>query len=120
MKGNIIIGALVLGVCLGLCGCRAPVGTTDRHAESGPALWHRGDGLHFGTLDAVFRRMVQALPGTFRPAAFTFSLEIVEDPLPNAFTCGGGKVFVTSGMVRLLEIDGTLQRRWRPCSWRMS
>jgi len=53
----------------------------------------------------VFDRLVRTLPPHLKPDAFRFSLTVLDVPEVGAFTCGGGYVYVTQGMLDALLSD---------------
>ena len=48
-------------------------------------------------------QMVQRIVTNAEPDAFTYRVRLVEDPGYNAFTPGGGSVYVTTGLLRTLS-----------------
>ncbi len=54
-------------------------------------------------LERIMARLRQA-----DTSGFTWRVYLVEDPRPNAFTTGGGHLFVTTGMMDVLPEDGQL------------
>ncbi|HKB40456.1 MAG TPA: M48 family metallopeptidase, partial [Gemmataceae bacterium] len=53
----------------------------------------------------LFDRLVRTLPPHLKPEAFRFSLTVLDLPEVSAFTCGGGHVYVTQGMLDALLSD---------------
>lgn len=53
-------------------------------------------------------RMVQKISRKADPVPFTYTVYLVEDPEPNAFTPGAGHVFVTTGLVKVLENEAQM------------
>jgi hypothetical protein len=55
---------------------------------------------------ALFDRLIARLPGRMRPPEFTYNLTVLDDARPNAFTVGGGRLFITSGLLDSLLSAG--------------
>lgn len=53
-------------------------------------------------------RMTQKIARKADPVPFTYTVYLVEDPEPNAFTPGAGHVFVTTGLVKVLETEAQM------------
>ena len=51
----------------------------------------------------VFALLTAALPPPLRPRPFRFTLTVLDYPEINAFTCGGGHVYVTRGLLASLS-----------------
>jgi predicted Zn-dependent protease len=61
------------------------------------------DPRRLARLEAIMNRLRKADDSGFR-----WRVYLVEDPRPNAFTTGGGHLFVTTGMMDVLKDDGHL------------
>ncbi len=59
------------------------------------------DGTERRRVERLVARLAKAAP----PSVRAWHVYLVEDPRPNAFTTGGGHLFITTGMVRLLGDD---------------
>ncbi len=60
---------------------------------------------------AMQRRLnlvVSALAAQVENAAFPYKVHLLEDEKPNAFTSGGGHLFVTTGLIGVLESEGQI------------
>lgn len=56
--------------------------------------------------DRILRRLTDALPPHLKPASFTYTLTVLHVPEPNAFTCGGGAVYITRSLLEALYGEG--------------
>jgi Zn-dependent protease with chaperone function/pimeloyl-ACP methyl ester carboxylesterase len=56
--------------------------------------------------DALFRRLVDELPGRCRPDEFEFKLILLDLPATNVFTTGAGYVCITRPFLQALEVAG--------------
>lgn len=54
---------------------------------------------------AVFQKLLATLPGSLKPAVFQYTLTVVDSPDLNAFNAGGGFVYITAPLLRLLLED---------------
>lgn len=54
-------------------------------------------------LNRVFAKLVAAAGA---PGEYTYQVHVLEDPQLNAFTPGGGHVFITTGLIRALGTEG--------------
>lgn len=52
--------------------------------------------------EKVFERLVSELPQRMKPDSFSFSLTVVEDPRKEAFTVGGGFVYISKDYIEAL------------------
>jgi predicted Zn-dependent protease len=53
-------------------------------------------------------RVVRRLARHMEQASFAYQVHLLEDAKPNAFTSGGGHLFVTTGMMRTLKSEGQM------------
>lgn len=59
-------------------------------------------------LEAYLNQMTQKLATAAGAADYTYRLYLLEDAQVNAFTPGGGHIFVTTGLMRALENEGQM------------
>jgi len=59
---------------------------------------------------AVFQKLLDSLPDFQKPAAFSYSLSVIDAPELNIFTVGGGHVFITQSLLQMLLVDKTRGR----------
>ncbi len=59
-------------------------------------------------LEAKLQDIVSHLSGHIRGDQFAYRLYLLEDLRPNAFTTGGGHLFVTTGLVSVLRSEGQI------------
>lgn len=59
-------------------------------------------------LNAYITAIVQRLAAVARPRPFTYSIRVVKDPNINAFTFGGGVLYVNAGLLARMENEAQL------------
>jgi pimeloyl-ACP methyl ester carboxylesterase len=66
---------------------------TERRVETPPAA------------ERVFRKLLENLPPHLKPEAFTYTLTVLDQPEANAFTIGGGFVYISRSLLDALLAD---------------
>lgn len=56
--------------------------------------------------ERILRRLTDVLPPHLKPASFNYTLTVLDIPEPNAFTCGGGPVYITRSLLEALCREG--------------
>jgi predicted Zn-dependent protease len=59
-------------------------------------------------LDAYLTEITQRLVAVARPRPFTYRIRVVKDPAVNAFTFGGGLLYVNAGLIARMENEAQL------------